>query len=352
MSNQLESSKEDQYKKAIQKSLIEIRNLREKLKGFEEPIAIVGMACRFPGGIRNTKDYWKFLSEGKNAISDLTDTDRWDFASLYSEDRELPGKICSKSMGLVYDIDQFDANFFGLSAEEVIPMDPQHRLLLTVTQECIEDAGYTTKALAGRDVGVYVGICTQDYSHSKQANAKQPATSPYDGVGNAFSAAAGRISYIFDFNGPCAAIETACSSSLVALHQAISSLRLKESEMAVVGGVNALLEPELSSIFSIAGMLSPDGRCKTFDESANGYVRAEGCGMVMLKRLSDAEKDKDQVYAVIKGSATNQDGRSLALTSPSEQQQINVIEKALRDANATADQISYIEAHGTGTWLG
>ena len=353
MSSEIDSSKEERYRKAIQKSLAEIKVLREKVKYLDEPIAIVGMACRFPGGIDSIKDYWECLSEGKDAITDLEDTDRWDMKRLYSPDKNDKGKICSKSMGLVYKIDHFDGEFFGLSDAESVGTDPQQHLLLTVTQECIENSGYAPSALAGKDIAVFIGICTQDFSQTKIRHLEYPSdVLPIDGVGSAFSAAAGRISYTYDFKGPCCAIETACSSSLMALHQAVNSIRRRESEMAFIGGVNVLLQADVSSVFSMAGMLSPDGRCKTFDNSADGYVRAEGCGMIMLKPLSSAIRDQDRIYASIKGCATNQDGRSLALTSPSEQAQQRVIEKALQNASVSPGQISYIEAHGTGTWLG
>jgi acyl transferase domain-containing protein len=252
--------------------------------------------------------------------------------------------------GFIEKVDLFDPQFFSVSPREAARMDPQQRLLLETAWEALEDAGQTLEKLAGSRTGVYVGICFSDYLQNQLSN---PAgIDPYMGVGNAHSIAANRLSYFFDLRGPSMAVDTACSSSLVAVHLACQSLRTGEADMALVGGVNLLLRPELTINFSKAGMMAPDGRCKAFDASANGYVRAEGAGMVVLKPLSRALADGDPVYAVISGSAVNSDGRSNGIMAPNRQAQEAVLREAYQRAGLSPGQVQYVEAHGTGTMIG
>jgi len=314
----------------------------------EEPIAVIGVGARFPKA-HGVHEFWKLLKENIDGISEVP-PDRWDKEAFYSPDYGTPGKMVTKYAGFVDNIDLFDAQFFEISPREAVQIDPQQRLLLEVTWEAFEHAGLPAEKFMGSKTGVFVGISTNDYS--RLAHGHLDKINPYSGTGNAFSIAANRISYLFDFHGPSMSMDTACSSSLVAVHNACQSLLDGECDMAVAGGVNLIITPELSITFSQAHMLSPDGRCKTFDASADGYGRGEGAGMVVLKRLSDALNDGDRILAVIKGSAVNQDGKSNGITAPNGLAQQQVILEALANANAEPDQIQYIEAHGTGTILG
>ncbi len=298
----------------------------------DENIAVVGLGCRFPGAA-SPKAFWKLLSEGVDAISEAP-AGRWN---------DLPG-------GYIEHVEDFDPDFFGLSPREARGMDPQQRLLLEVCWEALESAGISPDSLAGSSTGVFVGIASTDYSLLSIADPDN--ADAYSGTGNAHSIAANRLSYLLDLRGPSMALDTACSSSLVALHQAVAALRSGEVQRAIVGGVNLLVAPQASRAFQKAGMLAPDARCKTFDASADGYVRGEGCGVLILERLSTAESEGDRVHALIRGSALNQDGRSNGLTAPSGTAQRRVIRAALADAGAAPDDIGYVEAHGTGTPLG
>jgi len=308
----------------------------------KESIAIIGMACRFPGGISNSNDYWDLLTSGIDAIS-KSPNERKEFATTeHSEIQEYGG--------FLNQIDKFDPHFFSISPKEAKRMDPQQRLLMEVTWEALENAGIPSASLSGTDTGVFVGISSNDYV--KALLDSESEINIYTGTGNSHSIAANRLSYIFNLQGPSLAIDTACSSSLVAVHYACESILREESDMAIAGGVNVTLLNEITQAFHSAHMLSPDGRCKTFDVSANGYVRGEGCGVIILKKLSEAIKDKDNVIAVIKGSAINQDGKSNGLTAPNGPAQKKVIERAINKAGITTQHISYIETHGTGTNLG
>ncbi|KLU06571.1 Malonyl CoA-acyl carrier protein transacylase [Rhodopirellula islandica] len=316
-----------------------------------EPIAIVGVSCRFPGA-PDLDAYWKVISEGIDATAEIP-PERWDVDSLYDPTGQKAGRMSVRRAGMVANIDQFDPKFFGISPREAARMDPQQRLLLEVSWEAFEIAGIPVSSLAGTPVGAYVGIGGTDYS-------KVPST--YDGyyqyidahvgTGNALSIAANRLSYIMDLRGPSMAIDTACSSSTMAIHLAVQSLRSGECDAALAGGVNAILTPETTIAFSKARMLSPDGQCRPFDADANGYVRGEGCGMLLLKRLRDAERDGDHIWGTILASATNQDGRTSGITAPNGVSQQAVIRTALREAGLPASRVNYIEAHGTGTPLG
>jgi acyl transferase domain-containing protein/acyl carrier protein len=311
-------------------------------------IAVVGIGCRFPGA-DGPAAFWDLLRSGRDAIGEVP-ADRWDVDAFYDRDPATPGTTTTRFGGFIRDVDRFDAGFFSVSPREAARMDPQQRILLEVAWEALEHAGIAPDALRGSATGVFVGISTSDYSLLQLASPGH--VDAYTGTGNAHSIAANRLSYALDLRGPSLAIDTACSSSLVALHLASQSLRSGECSVALAAGVNLLLAPHLTIAFSKAGMMAADGRCKTFDAAADGYVRGEGCGVVVLKRLSDAIADRDHVLAVIRGSATNQDGLSNGLTAPNGQAQQAVIREALARAGVRPDEIGYVEAHGTGTPLG
>lgn len=312
-----------------------------------EPIAIIGLSCRFPKA-PNPGAFWELLKGGVDAISEVP-PDRWDVNAFHSPDPD-PGKMTTRFGGFLEDVDLFDPAFFGISPREAARMDPQQRLLLEVSWEALENAFVPPASLAGSRTGVFVGISSYDYSRLQFDSPEM--IDAYAGTGNAHSIAANRLSYILDLRGPSMAVDTACSSSLVATHLACQSLRTGESDLALAAGVNLILRPELTITFSQARMLSPDGHCKTFDAAADGYVRGEGCGVIVLKRLSDALREGDNILALIRGSAVNQDGRSNGLTAPNGLAQQEVIRQALAIAGVEPGQISYVEAHGTGTPLG
>lgn len=313
-----------------------------------EAIAIIGMECRFPGA-KNLEAFWHLLQNGVDAISEIP-PDRWNLKAFFDSDPTAAGKMYTRWGGFLQDVDQFDPQFFGISPREAARLDPQQRLLLEIAWEALENAGVAPGSLAGSNTGVFIGISNIDYSLLQHGNYAD--IDAYTGTGNAFSIAANRLSYVLDLHGPSLAVDTACSSSLVAVHLACQSLGRGEANLALAGGVNLILSPELNITFSRARMMSIEGRCKTFDAGADGYVRGEGCGMVVLKRLSEAQKDGDRIWAVIRASAINQDGRSNGLTAPNGQAQQDVIRMALREANLAPEQLGYIEAHGTGTALG
>ncbi len=308
----------------------------------EEPIAIIGMSCRFPGA-KDLGGFWELLQNSADAISDVPEN-RWNIEN-YSDE-----KIHTNAGGFLDQVDQFDAQFFDMSPKEAQMLDPQQRLLLEVTVEALENAHQPLETLSRSKTGVFVAISSFDYAYRIQRSGSSIDANL--GTGTLASPAAGRISYFLGAQGPSMVIDTACSSSLVAIHQAINGLRNQEMTMALVGGVSVIADPNLTIAFSRAGMLSPDSRCKTFDADANGYVRSEGCGVVVLKRYSDAVRDGDSILALIKGSAVNQDGASGGLTIPNGPAQEAVIQQALRNANLQSKDINYIEAHGTGTSLG
>ncbi len=311
-------------------------------------LAIIGLGCRFPGA-NNPEAFWQLLRDGKDAITEVP-PERWDINAFYDPNLKSPGKMNTRWGGFLEQVDLFDPHFFGISPREAERMDPQQRLLLEVSWEALENAGIAPEQLAGSQTGVFFGISNNDYS---RLQSKTPAdVDAYTVISNADSIAANRLSYVLDLRGPSLIVDTACSSSLVALHQAYQSLRLEECNMAIVGGVNLILSPELTISFSQARMMAADGRCKTFAADADGYVRGEGCGVVILKRLSDALRDNDNILALIRGSAINQDGRSNGLTAPNGPAQQAVIRQALKNAGVAPEEISYVETHGTGTALG
>ncbi|MBV8882827.1 MAG: AMP-binding protein, partial [Chroococcidiopsidaceae cyanobacterium CP_BM_RX_35] len=313
-----------------------------------EAIAIIGLGCRFPGA-KNPVAFWKLLHDGVDAIKEVP-LSRWDINAFYDPTPATAGKMNTGWGGFLEQVDRFDPQFFGIPPREAQSMDPQQRLLLEVSWEALESAGQPPEQLAGSQTGVFIGISNYDYSHLQFKHTV--GLDAYSGTGSAISIIANRLSYFLDLRGPSWAVDTACSSSLVAVHQAIVSLRQGECQLAIAGGVNLILTPQPTIIFSQARMMAADGRCKAFDASADGYVRGEGCGVVVLKRLSDALRNGDHIQAVIRGSAVNQDGRSNSLTAPNGPSQQSVIRRALKNAGVTPAQISYVEAHGTGTSLG
>lgn len=312
--------------------------------------AIVGYAARFPGA-PDADGFWDVLREGRDAVSEVP-KDRWDVEEFFDPDPDVPGKVVTRRAGFVDDVTGFDAPFFGLSAREVRLMDPQHRLLLETAWRAVEHSGTAPTALANTNTGVFVGLATHDYLGMLSDELTYPEIEAYTAIGTSNAAAAGRISYRLGLQGPAVAVDTACSSSLVAIHQACQALRLGECDLALAGGANVLLTPATMITFSSAHMLAPDGRCKTFDAAADGYVRGEGCGVIVVKRLEDAIRDGDRIRAVIRGSAINQDGASGGLTVPNGISQQRVIADALKRADLQPSDVGYLEAHGTGTSLG
>lgn len=316
-----------------------------------EQIAIIGMGCRFPGGVDSPEKFWRIFEEGIDTITEVP-PDRWDVEAYYDANKEAPGKMYTRYGGFIDHVDLFDPQFFGISPREAEDMDPQQRISLEVTWEALENAGIPPSSLKGSNTGVFMGICFNDYGQLIAQSGEIDAVDDYYSTGNHFSVSAGRISYILGLQGPAMAIDTACSSSLVSIDNAVKHLHEGECEMAIAGGVNLILAPESTINFCKSGMLADDGKCKTFDAAANGYVRSEGCGIVILKRLSDAQRDKNQILAIIRSTAINQDGASTGLTVPNEKAQENVIRAALKKAALEPKDIDFVEAHGTGTSLG
>ncbi len=339
----------------LRDALREIKTLRAQLKQERavrhEPIAVVGMGCRLPGGARSPAAFWELLSRGEDAIRPVP-SDRWDTEAYFAADAETPGALYTREGGFLdEDVAAFSPEFFNITPREAMAMDPQQRLLLEVCWEALEHGGQAPDRLFGTPVGIFAGISTDDYG-LLAAEAGAEGINSYSGTGTSASVAIGRLAYFLGAQGPAMALDTACSSSLLAVHLACQSLRNQECELALAAGVNLMLAPESTIYFCKLRALSPDGRCKTFDDSADGYVRGEGCGAVALKRLSDAETNGDTVLAVIRGSAANHDGRSNGLTAPNEAAQIALLESALEAAGVAPAQVGYIEAHGTGTALG
>jgi len=324
--------------------------LRELLLEKYEPIAIVGVGLRFPGGSRTPGEFEEFLRAGRSGTGPVP-ADRWDVEHYYAPGPAARGRINVAGGGFVDSIDQFDAGFFNLSPKEAQFVDPQHRMALETTWEALEDAGLDPTSLRGTDGGVYLGISCFDYT-LEVAGLADEDLDPTTGTGIAHSAVPGRISYLLGWRGPSMAVDTACSSSIVALDLAVAGLRRRECDIAICGGVNAIHHPLNHIVFCQAGMLSPDGRCKTFDDSADGYARSEGCGMIVLKRFSDAKRDGDRIIAVVRGTAVRQDGESGGLTVPNSVAQEAVMRAALRGCALDPGDIQYVEAHGTGTSLG
>ena len=314
-----------------------------------EPIAIIGLGCRFPGGANSPEAYWQLLKDGRDAITEVPG-DRWDVDALYDPNPGTPGKMTSRWGGFLDSIDRFDPAFFGLSPREASRMDPQQRLVLEVAYEALERAGLTREQLNGTPTGVYIASTAFDYGQLQLSD--RLSISAHTVTGSVHCILSNRLSYLLNLQGPSLSLDTACSSSLVAIHLACQSLKDRETNLAIAGGVNIVLSPDIALSLAKWGMLAADGRCKTFDASADGFVRAEGCGIVVLKRLADAVADGDPVLAVLRGTAVNQDGRSTQMTAPNGLAQQAVIRSALQRSGVTPDQVTYIETHGTGTVLG
>ena len=339
----------------MKEALREIKDMRTRLNAMErdkcEPVAIIGMGCRFPGGADNPEAFWRLLRDGRDAISEVP-ANRWDINAYYDPNPDAPGKMYTRYGGFIGAVDVFDGSFFSITPREAASLDPKQRVLLEVCWEGLENAHQPSDRLYNTPVGVFVGIGNFDYITLQMSSLDITEIDNYFTTGSSLCVAAGRISYLLGLTGPSFSVDTACSSSLLAVHLACQSLRAKECNLALAGGVNMLLSPEISINFCKNRMLSADGRCKAFDASGDGYVRGEGCGMVVLKRLSDAQADGDTILALIRGSAVNQDGASGGLTVPSGPSQEQVIRQALAGGKVEPDQVSYIEAHGTGTSLG
>src|SRR3984893_14275162 len=317
----------------------------------KEGIAIIGIGCRFPGGANDTESFWKLLVEGREAVSDVP-PDRWNVERFYDAEPGLVGKTIARRGGFVDGLDQFDPQFFGISLREAPYVDPLHRLLLETTWEASEDAGLVLDLEKGTDIGVFVGISHSDYQGIQHTVTDRAGISAHTSTGTAHSIAANRISYCLNLRGPSIAMDTACSSALTAVHLACEQILAGRCKAAIAGGATVLISPDGFIGFSQAGMLSPEGKCKAFDASANGFVRSEGAGMVLMKRLSDALADGDPIYAVIVGSAVNQDGHTNGISLPSLEAQARLVREACADAGIIPSQIGYVEAHGTGTAVG
>lgn len=320
----------------------------QKRKGLKEPIAIIGIGCRFPGA-SSPNSFWQLLKNGVDAITEVP-PDRWDIEKFYDGDPTAPGKMYCRYGGFLANVDQFDPEFFGIAPREATYIDPQQRLLLEVIWEALEDAGQVPSRISGSQTGVFVGISTNDYGQLLLQSPEVVDT--YTNTGVASTMAANRISYLLNLKGPSLTVDTACSSSLVAVHLACQSLWNGESTVAIAGGVNLMLTPVVTVGLSKLTALSPDGRCKAFDSRANGFVRGEGAGVIVVKPLSKALIDKDPIYAVIRGSAVNQDGRTNGLTAPSRDAQEAVLISAYQNAGISPSDVEYVETHGTGTLLG
>lgn len=315
------------------------------------PIAVIGMGCRFPRGASGPSAFWDLLTRGFDAVTQ-TPAQRWDAEAFFDPDPAAAGKANTRWGAYLDEVDQFDAGFFGIPPHEAARMDPQQRLLLEVGWEAFENAGQTQESLAGSRSGVFVGILSHSSDYYWMQLADLDTVDVYTSTGTAHSIMANRLSYQFNLQGPSMAVDTACSSSLVAVHLAIQSLRNRECDLALAGGVHVLLAPQNTVVLTKLNMMSPDGHCKAFDSRANGFVRGEGCGLVVLKRLADAVADGDHILAIVRGSAVNQDGRSNGITAPNGLSQKALLRDALKNGGVHASQITYVETHGTGTALG
>jgi microcystin synthetase protein McyD len=341
-------------KSLLKSALMELESMQAKLRRAEnartEPIAVIGLSCRFPGA-PSPEAYWSLLEEGRSGVREIP-AERFAIDDYYDPDPEAPGKIYTRFGAFLDGVADFDPQFFGISAAEAACLDPQQRLLLEVSWEALERAHLAPENLFGSNTGVFIGSSSFEYASRLGSSVPTESVTAYFGTGGALSATAGRLSYFYGFSGPSFTVDTACSSSLVALHQAVASLRNRETDLALSGGVNLVISPPVYITFCRAHMLAADGRCKTFDAAADGFVRGEGCGVLVLKRLSDALATGDRILALVRGSAVNQDGASGGFTVPSGPSQQAVIRRALANSGLQPSAIDYVEAHGTGTSLG
>lgn len=323
--------------------------MSEQKPAIHEPLAIVGIGCRLPGGVNGPESFWQMMVEGRSGIIPVP-VDRWNRERWYHENVEIPSKMITKWGGFIHDFDKFDAQFFGISPREALRMDPQQRWMLEAAWESLEDAGMSPASLRGSKTAVYVGIASNDYANVAQSDPRN--VDVHTNSGSTLSIASNRISYLFDLKGPSVSVDTACSSALVAINLACESVWSGEATMALAGGVNALLTPDASIGFSKATMLSPSGQCFAFDDRANGYVRGEGSGMFVIKTLADAQRDGDRVYCTIRSAVINQDGHTSSMTVPGVETQAKMLEDAFAKAGIQPKQVRYMEAHGTGTPVG
>ena len=315
----------------------------------DEPIAVIGLGCRFPGEIAGPEALWRFLCDGRSAVGEVP-PDRWSWFDDGSPEVAAALSGTTRWGSFLSEVDAFDAEFFEISPREAAKMDPQQRLLLEVAHEALEHAGISPDSLRHTQTGVFAGACVGEYGYLASADLSQ--VDAWSGTGGALSIIANRVSYFFDLRGPSVTVDTACSSSLVAVHLACQSLRMGDANLAIAAGVNLLLSPAVTRSFDQAEAMSPTGRCHAFDAAADGFVRGEGCGVTVLKRLTDALRDGDRVLAVIRGSAVNQDGRSNGLMAPNPAAQMAVLRAAYANAGVEPREVDYVEAHGTGTLLG
>lgn len=333
-----------------------IRDLREKLSAVEaqnrqERIAVIGVGIRFPGSGSDLERFWQMIVDGRDAITRVP-SDRWDREAFYAPDGGVPGRMNTRHAAFLDELRRFDADFFDISPREAVRMDPQQRLFLETAWHALEHAGIPRAEIAGTDAAVFIGVHTHSTDYQAMQFGSLDRVDSYSASGTAHEMISARLAYWLDLHGPSMAVNTACSSSLAAVHLACRALQAGESSLAIVGGVNLLLKPTSTVAAAQLDLLSPDGRCKTFDASADGMGRGEGCGVVVLKGLTAARRDGDRILAVIRGSAMNQDGKTNGLTAPNGLAQRRVLRQALADADLEPWQISYVEAHGTGTTLG
>lgn len=317
----------------------------------KEKLAIIGIGCRFPGNANSAEGLWQLISEKRDALSKIP-VERWDCDAFFAPEFDRAGKISVTRSGYIENIDQFDAGFFGISPREAERMDPQQRIMLEVSYETLQDASISLDVIAGSKMAVFIGASLAEYGDQQRQPSERTNIGAHSAVGSALSILSNRISYVYNLKGPSMVIDTACSSSLNAIHMACRAIWDGDAESALAGGVNLLLRPESHMMFSKGGFLSPDGTCFSFDERANGYVRSEGAGMILIKPLEQAEKDGDNIYAIIRSSAVNQDGSTNGISVPDLQAQVSLIAEACHDAGIDPHEISYVEAHGTGTPVG
>ena len=317
-----------------------------------EPIALVGIGCRFPGGVRHAESFWELLKTGRDAIIDVP-SDRWNVRRFFDPDASKPGKMYVKQGGFLRQrIDAFDALFFGIAPREAECIDPQQRLLLETSWEALEDAGIPFEALAGSNTGVFIGAFTLDHKLTQMGKMNRQLIGTHTAIGSTMTILSNRISYVLDLRGPSMSLDTACSSSLVAVHLACQAIWRGECDLALAGGVNVMMRPEYPMAMCKGGFLAPDGRSKSFDSRANGYGRGEGAGVVVVKRFSEALRDGDSIYALIRGTGVNQDGRTNGITVPNPDSQAKLIQRVCAQYAINPQDIRYVEAHGTGTPVG